>query len=199
MILPKLLLSLIISVSIYSFFPQGDDLNLGFERVGYKAKPIGWYAGGGGGKKDDLDGYLGECDSTTVHSGKYSLHLKYLKGDGFGVGTKTLDIAPLRGKTIRFSGWIKTHNVGGKKDHNFDGYAGLWWRVDGPDHKTLAFNNMQDSLVNGTRDWQRYSFELPVGETATNIDFGVQMAGKGEAWFDDLSIDTNGVHYLGWK
>ncbi|MDP4221125.1 MAG: hypothetical protein Q8916_09160 [Bacteroidota bacterium] len=90
---------------------------------------------------------------------------------------------------IRYSGWIKTKHL--------EGYAGLWWRVDGPNKEVLAFNNMHDSLVDGTRDWKRYSFELPVAETATNINFGVIMGGEGEAWYDDLSIDTNGVHYLG--
>jgi hypothetical protein len=56
---------------------------------------------------------------------------------------------------------------------------------------------MQDSLINGTRDWQHFSFELPVAQNAVNINFGVLTAGKGEAWFDGLSIDTNGVRFLG--
>ncbi len=155
----KIIFLIAISFFLECFVTGQKDLNLGFERIGYKAKPMGWYAGGGG-SKDDLDGYLGELDSKTVHSGKYSLHLKYLKGKGFGVGTNSIDVEPLRGKMIRLSGWIKTENVGGKKSQNYDGYAGLWWRVDGPDHKTVAFNNMQDSLINGTRNWQRYSFEF---------------------------------------
>ena len=120
------------------------------------------------------------------------MHLHYVKnasGQGFGVGTQQEDVlSAVRGKTIRYSGWIKTENV--------SDFAGLWWRVDGADSTTLAFNNMSDSAVNGTRDWQQYSFELPVPSFAKNIDFGVLMVGTGDAWFDDLAIDTNGHPFV---
>jgi len=76
-------------------------------------------------------------------------------------------------------------------------FAGLWWRVDGANHEVLAMNEMHDSGINGTRDWKQYSFELPVDQAATHINFGVILNGKGEAWYDGLSIDTNGVHFLG--
>ena len=39
------------------------------------------------------------------------------------------------GKKVRYSGYIKTEGV-------TRGYAGLWWRVDGPSG-VLAFDNMQ--------------------------------------------------------
>ncbi len=188
---------LLFAISFVGFSAVANDLNLDFEQVGYKGIPKGWYVGGGGRSDTDLAGYIGEVDSKITHSGKYSLHLKYIKGDAFGVGTSTLPVGPVRGKMIRYSGWIKTRNVGGTAKHNFNGYAGLWMRVDGPDHRTLAGNNMQDSLVNGTRDWEHFSFEVPVGEEATNINFGVITTGKGEAWFDGLTIDTNGVRFSG--
>ncbi len=193
----KLSFLLIPAILFLGFSVLDNDLNLGFEKVTFKSRAVGWYSGGGGKVPGDQTGYLGEVDSKTVHSGKYSMHLKYLKGDGFGVATNSIDVGRVRGKMIRYSGWIKTRNVGGQSKHNLDGYAGLWWRVDGPDNKSLAFNNMQDSLFNGTHNWKHFSFELPVAENATNINFGVLMGGKGEAWFDGLTIDTNGVRYLG--
>lgn len=179
---------LIASFFFISFLPQDYDLNLGFERRIHR-QPRGWYAGGGGRAQDYADGYIGETDSAIVHSGKYSLHLKYISGNGFGVGTTSIAVDRVRGKKIRYSGWIKTKNL--------EGDAGLWWRVDGPNDKVLAFNNMHDSLIEGTRDWKRYSFELPVDITATHINFGVILEGEGEAWYDDLTIDTNGVRLLG--
>ncbi len=88
---------------------------------------------------------------------------------------------------MTYSGWIKTSHV--------SNWAGLWWRVDGP-NGALAFNNMFDSAVKGDRDWKRYSFSIPVSDSATSLDFGVIMCGmNGTAWFDDLSIDTNGKPY----
>ncbi|MDP4221126.1 MAG: hypothetical protein Q8916_09165 [Bacteroidota bacterium] len=67
------------------FLQHEADLNLGFEQRIHQ-KPRGWYSGGGGRTENDLDGYLGVLDSVTKHSGKYSLYLKYLHGDGFGGG-----------------------------------------------------------------------------------------------------------------
>ena len=93
------------------------------------------------------------------------------------------------GKTVRFSAWIKTENVR-------NGYAGQWWRVDGPregtNRPTLAFDNSQARIIDGTPDdnngtvrgatgttpWTLYEFELPVGKTASNINFGVIFMGR---------------------
>ena len=167
-----------------------NDLNLGFETVRGAGLPANWYAGGGGKTMADRDDYSASLDSSVVHGGKYSLHLKFVKGSGFGVGTNALSgwLDEARGKTIRFSGWIKTKDVGE--------YAGLWWRVDGPNGEVYQFNNMSDSMVRGTQDWKKFSFQLPVDRSAANVNFGVLMAGTGEAWFDDLAIDTNGTK---WK
>jgi hypothetical protein len=163
------------------------DLNLGFEQSGLGMRPAGWYAGSGEYELIDLQDYSGTLDADTVHGGKYSLHLKHVLGKGFGVGTGSLGalLPAVRAKTIRLSGWIKTKDV--------SEFAGLWCRVDGANNEKYAFNNMQDSMITGTHDWKRYSFEMPVDKRATNVSFGVLTVGTGEAWFDDLSIDTNGV------
>ncbi len=106
----------------------------------------------------------------------------------FGVATGTFPIAEARGKTVRFSGSIKTEDVR-------DGFAGLWWRVDGADGGTLAFDNMADRGPRGTIGWRRYALELDVPEEAVNINFGVLMPGRGTAWFDDLTIELDGQAY----
>ena len=51
----------------------------------------------------------------------------------FGVATSTFPVADARGKKVRFNGHIKTEKVS-------DGFAGLWWRVDGKSMKVLAFD-----------------------------------------------------------
>ena len=50
-------------------------------------------------------------------------------GPSFGVVTGTFPVKDAAGKTVHFSAWIKTENVR-------NGYAGLWWRVDGPGEGT---------------------------------------------------------------
>ena len=110
-----------------------------------------------------------------------------LQAQNFGSALGTFPISVAAGKKLRFSGFIKTENV--------DGAAGLWWRVDGPDRKTLAFNNMQQFRISGTTDWKEYSFELPVAPEAVNINFGMLLSGGGTAWFDDLKVELDGEPY----
>src|SRR5690348_11118183 len=96
-----LMYTLFFAVACVPVSVPDSDLNLGFERS-REGKPWGWYAGGGG--KSYPDGYIGELDSVTVHSGKYSLHLKYIKdghGSGttvFGTGTTSINVDRVRGK-----------------------------------------------------------------------------------------------------
>jgi erythromycin esterase-like protein len=105
---------------------------------------------------------------------------------GFGVATGSFPVSAAAGKTIRFSGAIRTVNL--------DGFAGLWWRADGPDG-VLAFDNMQARAPKGTTDWKRYEIVLEVPRETVNINFGVLMPGKGTAWFDDLRLEIDGKPY----
>jgi erythromycin esterase-like protein len=106
---------------------------------------------------------------------------------GFGVATGTFPVQVAAGKKVRFSGYIKTEGI-------TRGFAGLWWRVDGPSN-VLAFDNMQDRGARGSSDWTRYVIELPVDGTAKNINFGALMPADGTAWFDDLTIELDGQPY----
>jgi erythromycin esterase-like protein len=108
----------------------------------------------------------------------------------FGVATGKFPVPVAAGKKVRFSGYIKT-------DRLSEGFAGLWWRVDGePGTQTLAFDNMQNRGPRGTTDWTRYVIELPVDPNARNINFGLLMPGNGTAWFDDLAIEIDGQPYV---
>lgn len=106
----------------------------------------------------------------------------------FGVATGTFPVKDAAGKRVRFSGYIKTENV-------TNGWAGLWWRVDGP-LGALAFDNMQNRGATGTMDWKRYVIELPVAPETRNINFGALFPGDGTAWFDDLTIELDGKPYV---
>jgi hypothetical protein len=127
-------------------------------------------------------------------------------GSSFGVATGTFPVKDAVGKTVRFSVWIKTENVA-------NGYAGLWWRVDGPgegaNRQPLAFDNSMFRFIDGKPDtsngtlrgatgttpWTHYEFELPVGKTASNINFGVLLTGTGTAWIDAMKVELDGEPY----
>ena len=124
----------------------------------------------------------------------------------FGVVTGGIPVKDAAGKTVRFSAWIKTDNV-------VNGYAGLWWRVDGPGERnnrpTLAFDNSQARFIDdrpdtgngtirgatGTTPWTHYEIVLPIDKTASNINFGVLLSGTGTAWVDAMEVDLDGVRY----
>jgi len=127
-------------------------------------------------------------------------------GPSFGVATGTFPVKDAAGKTVRFSAWIKTENVQ-------NGYAGLWWRVDGPgegnNRPQLAFDNSMVRFIDGKPDtgnetvrgatgttpWTLYEFELPVDKTASNINFGVLFTGTGTAWVDAMKVELDGEPY----
>jgi len=108
-------------------------------------------------------------------------------GAGFGLAVASFPVDAAAGKTVTFRGSIKTEEV-------TDGWAGLWWRVDGPDG-SLAFDNMEGRGPSGTTDWAEYELTLDVPEEAVNINFGVLMPGRGTAWFDALAVELDGVDY----
>jgi erythromycin esterase-like protein len=106
----------------------------------------------------------------------------------FGVATGRFPIELAQNKRVRFSGYIKTEGVS-------EGFAGLWWRVDG-ESGVLEFDNMQNRGVTGNTDWKRYEIELPVAANARNINFGALHTGTGTAWFDRLAVELDGKPYV---
>ena len=94
------------------------------------------------------------------------------------------------GKKIKLEGYMKIQNVE-------NGFAGLLLRVDG-NGTSLAFDNMQNQKITGTRDWKKYTITLDYPKEAENIYIAGILSGKGEAWFDDfiLSIDGKNVQNL---
>ena len=194
-------LSAIAILGISAVRISSDEFNLGFEFVKPNGQPTHWYTGGSLDSKSRRllsaheEGFDVSLDSLEKHQGKYSLHLKTITGAHSSARSGDLGesmifdqiLESTRGKIVTYSGWIKTSKV--------SNWAGLWWRVDSG-NKVLAFNNMYDSALRGTHDWKRYSFTIPVSNSATGIDYGVIMCGdSSEAWFDELSIDTNGKSY----
>ena len=91
------------------------------------------------------------------------------------------------GKRVRLSGYVKSDKV--------TNWAGLWFRVDGPNNgpnpSSLAFDNMQERPIKGTTDWTRYEIVLDVPEAAQRLAFGILLAGGGQVWMDDLKFEVS--------
>jgi erythromycin esterase-like protein len=123
--------------------------------------------------------YLGRARGAIALLDDYS---PWGRPDAFGCATGRFPVDEGRGRKVIFSGWIKTQAIA-------DGWAGLWWRVDGP---TPQFDNMQGRGLRGTTDWTAHSVEIDIPADAEAIYFGLLASGSGRAWFDSLSITLDG-------
>jgi len=141
--------------------------------------PDGWIRAGSAPADFDMG-----VDQSVAHSGKASGYLKskVAKPTGFGTLMQMCKAEQFHGKRVRLSAWVKTDNV--------TGWAGLWMRVDGPEAKMLAFDNMQSRPIKGTWGWTQYNIVLDVAPDAKDIAFGILLEGTGGVWLDDLSFET---------
>lgn len=157
--------------------------NLGFEKlIPASALSEGWIKWGT---------YSLSIDSLS-NSGKRAGKISSTPDGQFGSIAYRIP-ANYAGKFITLEGYMKIKNVE-------NGFGGLLLRVDG-EGQVLAFSNMQDQHISGTKDWQKYSITLKYYEQAKNIFVGGILTGKGEAWFDDfkLSIDGKDIQTLAEK
>jgi hypothetical protein len=112
-------------------------------------------------------------------------------GGDFGTLMAIRKAGPFQGKRLRLRGYVQTQAV--------TGWAGLWMRVDGPQQKTLAFDNMMSRPIQGTTPWTRYDVVLDVDPSAVDVAYGFLLADQGSAWLDgvvlevvDTSVPTTG-------
>jgi hypothetical protein len=145
--------------------------------------PPGWGRTG-----DNPDGYEFVVDTTVRHGGKASISIKpkpTAVDAKFGSLVQAIRPDEYRGKRIRFSGYIKTENIGER--------VSLWVRVDGPGMRNLDFSNMDDRPIKGTTEWRKYDLVVDVPSDAVAIVFGAFLVGKsGQAWLDDLQLEPVG-------
>ena len=171
----------ILTSFIISCHAQTDQkFNLGFEeQSNINALSDGWFKWGN---------YTLTID-TLSNSGQKSGKITSTDNGQFGSIAYKIP-ANYNGKTIELEGYMKIKNVE-------KGFAGLLLRVDG-NNQPLAFDNMQNQNISGTKDWQKYSIKLDYPEQAENIFIAGILSGKGEAWFDDfvLSIDGKNIQTL---
>jgi len=137
--------------------------------------PRGW----GGGPPETIS-----VDADIVHGGRWSVRLERSTGGGDGFSTITKGVPmDFRGTTLEWRGFLRTEDV--------SSYTGLWMREDG-DAGGLAFDNMQQRQINGTRGWTEYSITLPIRPDAKTLYFGVLLGGTGKVWADDLQLLVDG-------
>lgn len=142
------------------------------------AVPKGWIIAGSNPEDYQMGIDTSSKDSNQIATIKSTAK----KCKGFGTLMQQSLPGKYKGKRVKLSGRLKLENV--------EGWAGLWMRVDiNYPYTVLDFNNMYDKQLKGSIDWQTYSFELDVIEEAELICFGALLSGKGQIWFDDMTIE----------
>ena len=128
----------------------------------------------------------GHALADETYEGKRVVELRSMvpRTDGFGTLMQTFSAEHFLGQRVRFSGALKCEGV----EHR----VGLWMRVDGPERRMLAFDNMAGRPVSGTTDWEHYEVVLDLPDEAQAIALGVLLVGGGEAWMSDFNLEIVG-------
>ncbi|MFV0591868.1 MAG: S41 family peptidase [Draconibacterium sp.] len=173
------IVTLFLTVSCYG--QVRPKLNLGFEETqGMNSIPDGWFKWG----SFDI------TSDTISREGTYSVKISSnRKPSEFGCCAYKLPV-DFKANSITLEGFMKIENVS-------DGQAGLLLRIDGKG-TTLAFDNMQQKKIDGTKDWKYYSTTLKFPDGAETIYIGGILSGKGTVWFDrfQLIVDGKDFHYV---
>jgi len=181
----RTILTFVFLVLAFHIFSQTSankaEFNFGFEKITPNQKlPDKYFRWG------NVDDYSLSIDSTTKHTGKYSLLIQpsdTRKPNTFGCVAYEIP-AIYEGKEIELRAYIKMNDVK-------EGPIGLILRIDGASGP-LEFDNMANKNIQGTSDWTMYAVKLPLPEEARIINFGAMLIGTGQIWVDDFELLIDG-------
>jgi hypothetical protein len=159
-------------------------LNPGFESAapGAVGAPAGWFVGQHAGPPS----YTFTQDGDAPRSGNLSLRIDNVGPEPWGALDQVITATPWRGKTLRFSAWLRTRNAAGNA-HGAGAGLAMQTRHGG---YVVDQVRMRTDAVAGTTDWARYEVHLEVARTADQIEVGVNLFGPGSVWIDDVALDV---------
>jgi hypothetical protein len=140
--------------------------------------PVGWVVAGSAPQN-----YEFSRDSSATRNSRYSASIAAKPGvssTGFGTLMQMISAENYRGGRWRLSAWLKTSNAT---------RAQLWMRVDGSDHKAVAFDNMDARPITGTTEWTRHEIVLDVPPDSADIAFGFLLTQAGKVWGEDFALE----------
>ncbi len=86
-----------------------------------------------------------------------------------------------RGKRLRYSATVEVQAVGG--------WAGLFFRAEAAERKTLSFDDMRTRPLRGTRKCVRLSVVATIPAEAELITLGVGLQGSGAVELSDIAVE----------
>lgn len=154
-------------------------LNLNFEQLSVEGvqRPWGWNVYAYSANAHSF------CDTTTVHSGNYSLSLEnQVKNDStFYEMAFFIEPTQILNKKLKLEGWIKTDRLNGTA-----GIRLFTVGAKGEGFAELAAD--KTSVAKSFKGWKKYSLSLSVDEAAHSIYVSAYLSGSGKIYFDDFSL-----------
>lgn len=159
-------------------------MNAGFESTspGQLGAPEGWWTVQHAGPPS----YTFTLDESTRKSGERSLRIENTGPEPYGTIFQPLSAERWRGKTLRFSAWMRTEKTTGNRFGSGAGLTFFSLRGGSP----LQYAQMRTDAIKGTTEWQRYEVALTVPSDADRLEVGLTLYGPGIAWLDDASLDV---------
>ena len=139
--------------------------------------PPGWELAG-----SRIEDYEVSLDPNGGRRGGSALRIASIveEAPGYGGVARQVDPAPFRGRRLTLSASVRAEDVTGK--------AGLWLRIDTPDRRSWALDNMLERPIRGTQGWQAYKVSLDVPQHASDLYYGAIVFGRGTVWLDDVVL-----------
>ncbi len=132
-----------------------------------------------------VDAYRFVVDQQVKHSGAKSLRIARDAAEPFGSIVQRVSDATLRGRTVRFSAWLRTQDAA--TGSGAGGGALIVQAFRGG--ALAAYEHMRASPVKGTSDWRQYSITLAIPADADAVEVGAMLVGPGTLWFDDARLE----------
>ena len=145
--------------------------------------PPGWTVGG-----VYLQSFAGGLD-TEKHLGRPVFWLRNAEGDpGHATVSQSVRAGTYAGRRVRFSGWLRTENVGG--------LASIALGACDTQGRYLTFTNLEhlrsDGPLRGTTGWSYRALVLDVPVDAYSLFYGFTLVRTGEARYSGLDLQVVG-------
>ena len=142
------------------------------------AAPKGWIVAGSAPGDYEFGTDVGK--STDGTNSAFIKSKPEAKASGFGTLMQMFAADDYRGGRWKLTARMRTEDAA---------KAQLWMRIDGPNKKMNAFDNMDDRPVTGDSEWKRYEIVLDVAPDSIAVAFGFFLAGGGQVWADDFKLE----------
>ncbi len=158
-------------------------VNPGFEsdEPGILGNPKGWFSSQHAGSKS----YVFALDDAVAKSGRRSFRVVNIGPEPFGMISQALPARDLRGKTLRYSAWMRTQDAKG----NGFGKGGQMQIVAMRYGSPVAHNFGREIPATGTTEWTHYEVTLAVPQSADSVEVGALLFGSGTLWLDDVALE----------